>query len=268
MVAPVFMRESCTVHGTKLCPVTERKGNAMPARFLVIEQVAHEDTGVFGPMIAGAGFEPVAIRMHQNNPVPGDPSAFGGILVMGGPMNVDQTSRYPWLTDQLELIAAAARQRIPVLGVCLGSQMIAAALGGSVYSGKEPEIGWYGLDLTENADDDPLFGGFPHSFEVFQWHGCTFNLPPGAALLAGSSLFPHQAFRARDCIWGVQFHLEVTSGHVSNWLKINHEEVERAGVDARAVNAAAEEKLVKLMPLAEKLFGRFLDLCRKRAGQH
>ena len=261
-----WRRESCTVLWYRILTTERIKEKPMPAEFLIIEQVAHEDAGVFGPMIAGAGFGTVTLRMHQDNPLPTDPSAFAGILVMGGPMGVDQRERYPWLTSELELIAAAARQKTPVLGVCLGSQLIAAALGGRVYAGKEPEIGWYGLDLTENAADDLLFGGFPRSLEVFQWHGDTFELPPGATLLAGSSRFPNQAFRAHDWIWGVQFHLEVTSAHVSNWLEINHKEVESAGVDARAINAATGEKLARLTPLAEKLFGRFLKLCRKRAG--
>lgn len=238
----------------------------MPGKFLVIEQVAHEDTGVFGPMIEQAGFELLVARMHHKNPVPANPAEFEGILVMGGPMNADQTGRHPWLADQLELIAKAARQNIPVLGVCLGSQLVAAALGARVYAGEKPEIGWYGVDFTASAADDPLFGGFPRSLKVFQWHGQTFDLPPGATLLAGSSLFPHQAFRAGESTWGVQFHLEITVGHVSNWLEINHEEVERVGVDARAITAAADKQLAKLEPLARQLFGRFLEFCGSRSG--
>jgi GMP synthase (glutamine-hydrolysing) len=239
----------------------------MPTRLLVVEQVGHEDSGVFGPMIAGAGFEPVVVRMHEHDPVPEDPAAFDGILVMGGPMNVDQVRPFPWLAHQLKLIAEASRLNIPLLGVCLGSQLVAAALGGRVYAGKDAEIGWYGLNLTKEAADDPLLGDFPGSLQVFQWHGQTFDPPPGATLLAGSPLFPHQAFRAGQCTWGVQFHLEVTAAHVSNWLAINREEVQQEGVDAQAVIDAAVERLKTLEPLARKLFGRFLDICRSRTGR-
>ncbi len=239
----------------------------MPARLLVVQQVAHEDSGAFGPMIDAAGFEQAVARMHEHDPVPEDPSAFDGILVLGGPMNVDQAERFPWLDDQLKLIASAVNGKIPVLGVCLGSQLVAAALGGRVYAGEKPEIGWYGLQLTKAAAEDPLLGGFPGSLEVFQWHGQTFDPPPGATLLAGSLLFPHQAFRAGQCAWGLQFHLEVTADHVGNWLEINHDEVQRAGVDPDAIINAAGDKLKRLEPLARQLFGRFLDICRKRTGQ-
>ena len=234
----------------------------MPRKFLIIQQIAHEDAGVFGAMVSAGGFETVLAKMHAGQPVPPDPREFAGILVMGGPMNVDQTGRYPWLTGQLGLIAAAARENVPVLGICLGSQLAAAALGGRIYAGGKPEIGWYGVDLTAEAETDKLLMGFPASLDVFQWHGQTFDLPDGAVLLAGSELFPHQAFRAADCVWGIQFHLEVTEAHVRNWLDVNRDEASSAGVDAEAVIAETDLRLSRIAPLAGSLFGRFLDTCR------
>ena len=238
----------------------------MAERLLVIEQVAHEDAGLFGPMAAGEGFEPAVVRMHELQPLPADPREFSGILVMGGPMNVGDSGSHPWLEDQLKLIASAADRQVPVLGICLGSQLIAAALGARVYAGEHTEIGWYGIRLTEEAQQDPLFGGLPREFDVFQWHGQTFEIPEGGTLLAGSERFAHQAFRAGKYAWGMQFHLEVTAEHVRRWLEINAREVEREGVDAGAVLAAAGKKLSILEPVARKLFGRFLDICRQQTG--
>jgi GMP synthase (glutamine-hydrolysing) len=239
----------------------------MPGKFLVVEQVAHEDAGAFGPMIEEAGFEPLVARMHKNDPVPLDPAVFDGILVMGGPMNADQVGSYPCLADQLKLISEASRLNVPLLGVCLGSQLVAAALGGKVYAGEKPEIGWYQVEFTASGASDPLLGGFPNPLEVFQWHGQTYDLPPEAVLLAGSSMFPHQAFRAGEAIWGVQFHLEVTAANVSNWLEINRDEVRQEGVDAAAILATANNKLAQLTPLARQMFGRFLDICHSRTGR-
>jgi GMP synthase (glutamine-hydrolysing) len=234
----------------------------MADKFLVIEQAAHEDPALFGELLTRSGFEPVYARMHAGNQVPDDPARFAGILVMGGPMNVEDADHIPWLNDELKLIAAAAESGVPVLGICLGSQLIARALGGAVYSGGKPEIGWYTVDLTAEAEIDMLLEGFPKQLEVFQWHGQTFDIPPGAVRLAGSAMFPNQAFRAGENVWGIQFHMEVTADTVNKWLEINSHEVAIHGIDADAVKTSAAGKLERITPLAQKLFGRFLELCR------
>ena len=235
----------------------------MPDRFLVIQHVAHEDAGVFGPMIPAAGFDPVVVHLHEQQPVPEDAGRFAGILIMGGPMNVSQQELYPFIAEELKLIEQAAGENIPVLGVCLGAQLVAEATGGRAYAGDEIEIGWYDVNLTGAGRKDKLFEGFPEKLTAFQWHGQTFSPPLEGVLLAGSDSYPNQAFRAGSA-WGVQFHLEVTAAHVKEWVRRSRDEVIQAGADPDEIVARSGEHLAELTPLAGKMFGRFLELCASK----
>jgi GMP synthase (glutamine-hydrolysing) len=125
----------------------------------------------------------------------------------------------PWIPPEIATIRAAVHRGIPVLGICLGAQLIARALGARVYRNPEKEIGWSPLQWTAAASADPLFHGFRDPETVFQWHGETFDLPPGAEHLAYSSACRHQAFRTGANVYGIQFHLEVTPEIVEEWLR-------------------------------------------------
>jgi len=146
--------------------------------------------------------------------------ALGGLVVMGGPMGVGEVSEHPWLAGELELLAAAVAAGLPVLGVCLGAQLLAAALGARVYRGERPEIGSGTVSLTADGRADPVLGAAGLAeLPVVHWHQDTFDLPPGAVLLAGSALYPHQAFRAhvRARVYGLQFHVEVDRALAADW---------------------------------------------------
>jgi GMP synthase-like glutamine amidotransferase len=140
-----------------------------------------------------------------------------GLILMGGPMSANDD--LPWVPHELAAIREAVQRGIPVLGVCLGAQLIARALGARVYPNPEKEIGWSPLHWTPAAAADPLFHGFSDSETVFQWHGETFDLPPGAQHLAWSNACRHQAFRVARNVYGIQFHLEVTPQIVEDWLR-------------------------------------------------
>jgi len=144
-------------------------------------------------------------------------SAPAGLILMGGPMSANDD--LPWVPHELAAIREAANRGIPVLGVCLGAQLIARALGARVYPNAEKEIGWSPLHFTEAAALDPLFHGFSGPETVFQWHAETFDLPPAAEHLAFSSACRHQAFRVGANVYGLQFHLEVTPEMVADWLR-------------------------------------------------
>ncbi len=159
------------------------------------------------------------------------PSSLDGItrvILLGGPMGVYERDRYPHLRCSLRLIEGALRAEIPILGICLGSQLLAHALGGRVYKGHGEEIGWRDIELTQEGLEDPalralalnpLNGAVDRAFTVFHWHGDTFDLPKGAVHLARSASYPHQAFRYGKGAYAFQFHVEVTEVMIRQWFQ-------------------------------------------------
>ncbi|BAY99939.1 glutamine amidotransferase, class I [Tolypothrix tenuis PCC 7101] len=141
------------------------------------------------------------------------------LIVMGGPMNIYEYDQYPWLNDEKQFIESAIQQNKVVIGICLGSQLIADVLGSKVYQGREKEIGWYPINLTPEAQNYPVFASFSQSFNVFHWHGDTFDLPPGAVRIAYSEVCANQAFIYGDQVLGLQFHLESTKESVSQIIE-------------------------------------------------
>lgn len=136
------------------------------------------------------------------------------VIVMGGPMNIYEDDKYPWLTWEKHFIAEAIKKNKIVIGICLGSQLIADVLGSKVYQGQQKEIGWYPIQVTTEAQTHQVFASLPASFTVFHWHGDTFDLPPGAVRLAYSEVCANQAFIYGDRVLGLQFHLESTQDSV------------------------------------------------------
>jgi GMP synthase-like glutamine amidotransferase len=145
------------------------------------------------------------------------PEEISALIVMGGSMGANDDQRHPFLSDLKNLIRTVAAARIPYLGVCLGGQLLAAALGAKVVSNRWEELGTLDVSLTDAGKTDRLFAGIPESFSTFQWHRDSFDIPEGAVLLASSAACPHQAFRVWDSAWGVQFHPEVTEPIIRDW---------------------------------------------------
>ncbi len=162
---------------------------------------------------AGAGIEYVDLFAGSGHFPALDRAA--GLIFMGGPQSANDA--VPFIRSEIEIIARAVEEGRPVLGVCLGAQLIAKALGARVYRNAVKEIGWYPISLTQEASTDHLFAGLGPSETVFHWHGETFDLPPGAELLASSDACRNQAFRAGRMVYGLQFHLEVTPEMVADW---------------------------------------------------
>jgi len=163
------------------------------------------------------------------------------IIILGGPMNVYEEDRYPFLRQEDLFIKESIQRGKTILGICLGAQLIAKALGAKVYKAPVKEIGWYDVTVTKEGAKDVLFSRLPRSFPVFQWHGDTFDLPPAGRLLATSSPVLHQAFRYGENVYGLQFHLEVTRGMIQEWMKTYEDEF----------NGSQPSLLPKLKILAE-----------------
>lgn len=145
------------------------------------------------------------------------------LVILGGPMNVYEEDRYPFLREEDLYIKGAIQRGKKILGICLGAQLIAKALGAKVFKAPMKEIGWYDVSLTEEGSLDPLFSEFPKTFSVFQWHEDTLEIPKAGKLIATSSPTPHQAFRYGENVYGLQFYLEVTEEMIREWLKADED---------------------------------------------
>jgi GMP synthase (glutamine-hydrolysing) len=177
------------------------------SRAVVVQHVAFEGPALIAAVLAEHGAEVRVVRVDRDEPLP-RPDEFDVLVVMGGPMGAHDDGEHPHLADERALLAAAVAIDRPVLGICLGAQLLAAALGAPVFRGPHPEIGLGTVTLTPAGLADPVLGPAGPTVSVLHWHHDTFTLPPGAVHLASSAAYPLQAFRAGNCL-GLQFHVEL-----------------------------------------------------------
>ncbi len=228
------------------------------AKIYVLQHHPVENLGTIADALEGAALAWQYVRVADGQPVPANMKGAGGLIVMGGPMGVYQTDRYPWLRDEMRLIEDAMKLNLPVLGVCLGAQILAAALGAKVDrnpNGKE--IGWHPIRLHDSAKDDRLMRGLPATMTPFHWHGDIFDLPPGAISLASSEKTPCEAFRMGDQAYGFQFHFEVTREGVAAMAEAFAKELVRENIPADRMITQAAELTPPLENISEKVFSRW-----------
>lgn len=227
---------------------------------LVIQHVAVEGLGLLAELIAERGL--ATTWVGPSDPIPAFDRA-SGIVVLGGPMGVYEAERHPRLRDELLLLEAAVARKVPALGICLGSQLLAAALGARVYPGERKELGWFDVTLRAEAGSDPLFARTPTTFRALHWHGDVFDLPRGATHLASSELTAHQAFAFGGTAWGLLFHLEAGSAEVQAMANAFPEEVAAAGIDAASLVASTAQHANGTRTIAREVFGRWLSLVER-----
>lgn len=192
---------------------------------LVVQNVDIEGPGLLAEWLGAAGWRLDVRRAFAGDPLPPDLEGHGGLVVLGGFMSVHDQADFPHLARAEDLIRLAVARGLPTLGVCLGAQLIAKAFGARVAPNRVKEIGVDRVTLTAAGAADPLFAGLGPEVPVFQWHGDTFDLPPGGVLLAESPACRHQAFRLGPNAYGLQFHLEVTEDMVAAWAQAYREEL-------------------------------------------
>jgi GMP synthase-like glutamine amidotransferase len=185
-------------------------------RLTVLQHVPFEGPAAIELWAAARGVTLEAVHVYRGEPLPGM-SRFEMLAVMGGPMSVNDGQRHSWLDLEIAFVREAIRSGKIVLGVCLGAQTIAKALGAKVYAGAQKEIGWFPIHRTEAAS--PIFEGIPADFNAFHWHGETFSLPDGATHLAATPATANQAFAVGKRVLGLQFHLEATPESVKDLLE-------------------------------------------------
>ena len=216
-----------------------------------------ETLGTIEDVLRGHHIGVEYIETYAGKPVPREMADKAGLIVMGGPMGVYEQAKYPFLGDEMRLIESALALGRPVLGVCLGSQLLAAVLGAEVKKGERKELGWHAVTLSELAAQDLLFAGVKKEFWPFHWHGDVFSLPKHAVRLASSQQTPCQAFRYGKNAYGILFHLEVTPEQVSQMLAAFAEELREAGGDAAKITAGIPGHLPVLEEIAGEVFGRW-----------
>ena len=178
-----------------------------------LQHLPEEGLGSIEPWLQANGHEPICHRMDQRPPLP-EARDVDALIVMGGPMSVHDVQAHPWLDAERHLIRRMLQYGRPLLGICLGAQQIALALGAEVKRAAQPEIGWFDVELTAAGQQGPLTGALPRRFPALHWHGEQFEIPSGAVHLARSALCDAQAFRIGRHALALQFHLEMQADGV------------------------------------------------------
>jgi GMP synthase (glutamine-hydrolysing) len=232
---------------------------------VAVHQEAGSTLDSFEPPIHERGHDLV----HWNawaDPEPDELEDADAVIVLGGQAHPDQTDELPWLAHERELLADLVTRGTPVLGICLGAQLLASSIGAGVHRLPLPEIGWWPISATPAALLDPVLSALPERFLAFEWHDYAFDLPPGATLLAGSPRSPHQAVRLAPNAWALQFHLEVGPETIATWTLDGEHELEARGFTRARVIADTLDEAPAYVRLAHDVAHRFLEVAEANAS--
>jgi GMP synthase (glutamine-hydrolysing) len=231
--------------------------------WLVLRHVQAEGLGLLANVLREHGIHHRYLDLPRGDPLPRDLRDLGGLIVLGGPMAVYEADRHPFLATEAGLVERALTAGRPVLGICLGAQLIAQVLGARVYAGERREVGWAPVTLTDDGRDDPVFGVLEPTITVFHMHGDTYELPADARNLARSALYEQQAFRWGDTVYGVQFHFEFTEPMIQRFATEPDMRayITAAGADPQRLVTDAGAHVRRLGPVVQKLFSEFFTQC-------
>ena len=240
----------------------------MDHKALIFQNASGEGPGILADCLQNRGWDREDILLYRGDNISEKWRGHSLLIVMGGPMNVYEEDAYPFLRQETEVIRKAIRTGLPVMGFCLGVQLMAKALGARVKKGHKKEIGWYSVHLTEKGLQDPTLKSFPEESVVFQWHADTFELPKEATRIFSSENYPNQAIRIGDMNYGFQFHFEITADMIAEWIKNGMDEIAEMQVEDlnETIIREADIYLPKAHSLAESFFNNYLEIIEVREG--
>jgi GMP synthase-like glutamine amidotransferase len=230
-------------------------------RVLAIVHETEAGPGVFADAIRERGGTLDEWHLPESADPPADPPGYDAVFVLGGSMNADEGERFHWIGNERELVGRLLERWVPLMGLCLGGQMVAAAAGAVPRRAARPEIGWHPVEVTEAGREDPVLGPLAPRFEAFQWHSYEFPLPPGAVALARSEACL-QAARIGELAWALQFHPEVSEADALRWTEDYETDADavRIALDPTALSLEIEAKIGAFNELGRALCDRWLDV--------
>jgi GMP synthase-like glutamine amidotransferase len=235
----------------------------MDNKILSIQNISFETLGTLEELIRSDDYQVENIEA-QKEAVPNSAEQYAAVIILGGPMAVYDNVGY--LQREQELIRSALKQEIPVLGICLGSQLIAQAIGGNVYKGGKKEIGWSNVMLNQAGYKDLFKGINTKNITVFQWHGDTYDLPSKATIMAYSKLYP-QAFRFGSAI-GIQFHMEVNGGMIQRWAEEYSQELKLERIELTELLNHKDHEIKQLFERCKVVYSNFSNMIKTRSMSH
>lgn len=227
-------------------------------RFLVVQHEEKAGLGSFAGVFAERGVEVDVWRPSAGEPLPRPLEVYDGVVSLGSFAEPDRPDAHPWLDDVVAVSRRAVAERVPLLGVCLGAQMLAGAAGAEVGPVGRPAFGWEALEVTPEAEGDPLFGDLAPDARALVWQQFGFRAPAAAALLARTEA-ADQAFRLGERAWAVQYHPEVDADELRRWAEASGDELDEAGIDRERLLAESERRLPGYVEAARALAHRFVD---------
>jgi GMP synthase (glutamine-hydrolysing) len=232
-------------------------------KVLIFQHVAHEILGTLNPLLKQRGLRLRYVNFERSPDEQPSLEKYDGLIVLGGHMGVYEAEEHKHIKTEMKLIEQALAKGIPILGICLGAQILAHVLGATVRRSVKKEIGWCDLELTSEGQKDPLLSHFQKTERIFQMHGDTFEIPKSAVHLASSAVCAGQAFRFNDNVYGLQFHLEVDQAMILRWIKNQrHRErmIEGSGVSPDDIERETAERIEHSMNLSRQSFQKFIEL--------
>lgn len=238
-------------------------------KILVFQHAAHIILGTLNPTLKDQGLRMRYVNFERNPDEKPTLEKYNGLIVLGGHMGVYEAEKYTHIKTELKLIEEALKKDVPILGICLGSQLLAHVLGANVRKSEEKEIGWHDIKLTSEGLKDPLFNHFQSTEKIFQLHGDTFDIPKGAVHLASSEICQGQAFRFGEKAYGIQFHLEVDHQMIHRWLlnPLNLQEIKNSNgkFSVEQIKNETEQYIKHSMTLSHQTFTKFIELFALKA---
>lgn len=225
----------------------------------VLQHVECETLGMMENIFRENNIDFSYIQTFNGDTIPVDLDDFNALIIMGGPMGVYEYDKFPFISDEITLVKNCLQTKKPILGICLGSQLLASALGSDIVPGPAKEIGWYKIHLDNQSNNDPLFHDFDDSFTAFLWHGDIFDLPPDATKLASSDLTDCQAFKFGTNAYGLLFHLETTRQIALNMVDKFKDEIKEQNITDDSLLDNLDNRIANLSNIGNIVFTRWIE---------